>query len=55
MTPEINRLIKNIKQKESEFNTFDQKKYGSSAREDLHDEIAQLKIKLANRIINHLK
>lgn len=55
MNIEIDRLAKSIKRKEKELETFDQKKHGSSAREDLHGEIIRLKERLAIKVLSLYK
>lgn len=55
MNAEIERLAKIIVKQENNLETFDQKKEGSSAREDLHCEIIRLKERLANAVLVHVK
>jgi len=55
MNAEIERLAKIIIKQENKLDNFDQKKEGSSAREDLVDEIEKLKERLANSVLVHVK
>lgn len=55
MTPEINRLAKSIKRMEKDLETFDEKRRGSSARQDLVDDIARLKERLAIKVLSLYK
>ncbi|HUU87268.1 MAG TPA: hypothetical protein VMX17_05900 [Candidatus Glassbacteria bacterium] len=55
MNTEIERLAKIIARQEKSLETFDQKKEGSSARQDLLMEIIRLKERLANAVLVHVK
>jgi len=55
MNAEINRLAKIIIKQENNLETFDEKKEGSSARQDLLMEIERLKERLANAVLVHVK
>jgi len=55
MNAEINRLTKIIIKQENNLETFDEKKEGSSARQDLLMEIERLKERLANAVLVHVK
>ena len=55
MNKEIERLAKLIIKQENELNNFDQKKFGSSAREDLHGQIDRLKERLAKMVLSLYK
>ena len=55
MNAGINRLAKIIIKQENNLETFDEKKEGSSARQDLLMEIERLKERLANAVLVHVK
>jgi len=55
MNKEIERLAKIIIKQENNFETFDEKKEGSSAMMDLSSEITRLKQRLANAVLVHVK
>ena len=55
MNAEINRLANIIIKQENNLETFDEKKEGSSARQDLLMEIERLKERLANAVLVHVK
>jgi predicted nucleic acid-binding Zn-ribbon protein len=55
MNAEIERLTKSINRMEKELDTFDQKRHGSSARQDLVDDIIKLKKKLADKVLSFYK